>query len=89
MLHVTRFMTSIWKVILFRSGRKKNIRATATQEFARSISVPGDRVIAAEKSRRQAISDDGYVIPHIYPSSEKIVMQLVDFDEEKLHNMTD
>ncbi|ODM99863.1 Mitogen-activated protein kinase kinase kinase 15 [Orchesella cincta] len=43
---------------LTESGRKKNIRATATQEFARSISVPADRVIAAEKAKRQALSSD-------------------------------
>ncbi|CAG7835452.1 unnamed protein product [Allacma fusca] len=41
---------------LTESGRKKNIRATASQEFARSISVPADRVILAE--RRQIHSND-------------------------------
>ena len=41
---------------IFRSGRKKNIRATATQEFARSISVPADRVILSE--RRQLNSGE-------------------------------
>ena len=47
-----------------RSGRKKNIRATATQEFARSISVPADRLFnapdgkPASGGRRQALSNE-------------------------------